>query len=363
MKISIIIPCYNAANILSRCVNSILKQSFQDWEVLLVNDGSVDSTGDICNRYALLDSRIKVIHKGNGGVSSARNIGMASAHGEYITFIDADDYIEPNYLQCLQSRYHADFVISGFRNNREIDFIPQSLFLTGRTFIENIHSVIEHKYLLYTPWAKLFKRDIIEANHIYFDCNLRYGEDTIFCYEYLLSCTNLEIVASDGYFYDGEWGGGKKYVMTYDEVMYLDSREISLLRQINTRFKSNLDLKYRGYHVSMLSNLYEHYTDIDTYKMYCTTHGIMPMHLFFNERDLSYIFWGLVDLDAKYSYLNRKDYIVYMHKLSHFMTLPTNILYNYSLKMRIVHWNLRHGLFCLNYIILGVLHKWKKQKH
>lgn len=99
--ILIIIPVYNAEKTLSRCVDSILSQIYHDFTLILVDDGSQDGSGKICDGYAEKDSRIKVIHKENGGVSSARNAGLAISAGEYITFLDADDTVPNDYLSCL----------------------------------------------------------------------------------------------------------------------------------------------------------------------------------------------------------------------------------------------------------------------
>lgn len=111
--ISIIVPVYQAELTLSRCIESITGQSYLNWELLLINDGSSDSSGEICNKYSEKDPRIKVYHKINGGVSSARNLGLDKASGEFVTFIDSDDWIEPHtldlYVRC-QQKYDADVV-------------------------------------------------------------------------------------------------------------------------------------------------------------------------------------------------------------------------------------------------------------
>ena len=102
-KISVIIPVYNAEKTLHRCIDSILAQTFSDFEVLLIDDGSKDKSGEICDEYARKDSRIKVCHKENGGVSSARNTGLSKAMGEYVIHCDADDFIEPEMLDlCIE---------------------------------------------------------------------------------------------------------------------------------------------------------------------------------------------------------------------------------------------------------------------
>ena len=109
--ISVIVPVYNAEKYLKECIRSILNQTIQNLELILVNDGSTDGSGYICDEYINKDNRIKVIHKENGGVSSARNMGISEATGEYFTFVDSDDYLEPNALEILYNDiiiYNAD---------------------------------------------------------------------------------------------------------------------------------------------------------------------------------------------------------------------------------------------------------------
>ena len=113
--ISIIIPVYNSEKTLNRCVNSILNQTFMDWELLLVDDGSTDKSGKICDQYALKDFRIRVFHKKNGGVSSARNTGLDYAIGSWITFVDSDDFIDATFLDTLIRLQSSDLCISGIQ--------------------------------------------------------------------------------------------------------------------------------------------------------------------------------------------------------------------------------------------------------
>ncbi|MEH7309214.1 glycosyltransferase, partial [Neobacillus drentensis] len=122
--ISIIVPIYNVEQFLPNCIDSILIQSFTDFELILVNDGSTDRSGEICDLYARMDNRIKVIHKPNGGVSSARNKGIDISKGNYIAFVDPDDTIEPKmYDVLLQSalRYKADIVVCPYKAINLID--------------------------------------------------------------------------------------------------------------------------------------------------------------------------------------------------------------------------------------------------
>jgi glycosyltransferase involved in cell wall biosynthesis len=113
VKISVIIPVYNAADFLSRAVGSVLMQEFDDFEVILVDDGSTDGSAAICDEFAAHDERVRVIHKENGGVSSARNAGLDAAHGEFVMFVDADDAIKDDSLVNMYS-FNSDFVLAGF---------------------------------------------------------------------------------------------------------------------------------------------------------------------------------------------------------------------------------------------------------
>lgn len=117
IRISVIVPVYNAENYLNRCIESVLTQTYTDWQMVLVDDGSKDESLKVCQKYADLDSRISVIHQENAGPGIARNTGIAAANGDYIVFIDSDDYIEKEYFQLLSG--HDEDVV--FINVRDVD--------------------------------------------------------------------------------------------------------------------------------------------------------------------------------------------------------------------------------------------------
>lgn len=120
MKISIICPVYKAEKYLHKCIESIIAQTLTDWELILVDDGSPDSSGELCDKYAIQDSRIRIIHKQNEGVSVARQTGLDAAHGEYVIHVDSDDWVEPNMLEELYKKAKqddADIVICDYFNN------------------------------------------------------------------------------------------------------------------------------------------------------------------------------------------------------------------------------------------------------
>lgn len=175
---SIIVPVYNTEQFLDKCVSSILAQTYNDFELILVDDGSTDNSPNMCDIYAEKDFRIKVIHKKNGGVSSARNCGIDAAKGTYIWFVDSDDYIEPFSLQRLfevQNSHNAELYVF---NNRSVCELST----------ENINDFFRKYYFTYAlgfePWNKLYKRDIIKANNLQFDTQEKIGEDLLFNINY-----------------------------------------------------------------------------------------------------------------------------------------------------------------------------------
>lgn len=187
--ISIIVPIYNAGDALNRCIDSVLNQTFHDWELLLIDDGCTDKSGEICDEYSIKDQRIQVFHKPNGGVSSARNIGLNHAKGEWIVFVDADDFVKESYLSHIleHSRKNVDLVISyaEIHNGDDIKKESYPSKLVDNTNFESIF--IENDMHWHTsPWSKLYKRNIIEEHHIRFCEGMHIGEDAVFLYSYML---------------------------------------------------------------------------------------------------------------------------------------------------------------------------------
>lgn len=187
-KISIIVPVYNAEKYLHRCIDSILNQTFIDFEVLLINDGSTDSSGVICDEYAKKDSRIKVFHKRNGGVSSARNIGVVNMTGEYCIHCDSDDYMEYNLLEEVYScarRHSADMVIFDyyvdFDETKQVKYAkPTSL--DPLSVCKDILGTKLHG----STWNKLLKTETIKDSNLLFKESISYCEDVLFNVEFLL---------------------------------------------------------------------------------------------------------------------------------------------------------------------------------
>lgn len=209
-QISVIVPVYNSAKWLGRCVDSIMAQTFGDFELLLIDDGSTDGSADFCDSYAARDARISVLHKANGGVSSARNEGIALSRGEYITFVDSDDWLEPDYLQCLHNGIgNADLAICDFQAEGSDEKWQQSIrpgLVQPEDFTDFIMATYPACHLT-APWIKLFRRSIIERHGLRFDSRLDTMEDTLFVLDYLryagtIACSNRKL-----YHYRRDGGG------------------------------------------------------------------------------------------------------------------------------------------------------------
>lgn len=181
--ISIILPVYNASATLARAIDSILAQSFADFELIAVDDGSSDGSRVILDAFAQKDPRIRVYHKSNGGASSARNLGLEHVRGEYVTFCDADDYVDSNWLQAFADNLDDnDVVIQGWKYVRE-DVVP--------IYYENTPSDPAHAADVMSGmesfgflWNKCFRANIIHENHICFNENYKFLEDEEFICHY-----------------------------------------------------------------------------------------------------------------------------------------------------------------------------------
>ena len=185
-KISVIVPVYNVEQYLERCVDSIINQTYKNLEIILVNDGSTDNSGQLCDELAKKDSRIRVIHKENGGVSEARNFGVKEISGEYVIFIDSDDYINKRMINVLYSQIkleEADVSVCGVMNVYENNHIPQARNINEYLILNNEGFLSEYLKGERIPggiWNKLIKSSI--AKSIDFPVGLIY-EDAYYHYE------------------------------------------------------------------------------------------------------------------------------------------------------------------------------------
>lgn len=169
--ISIIVPIYKVADLLPRCVESVLGQTYTDWELILVDDGSPDNSGDIAEEYAKTDSRIHVIHKTNGGLSDARNAGILTAKGRYLTFLDSDDWINERYLEKLLQILEetgvdmsvCNFLRTATETLPEAPVTPNTLTFTSKQALDHILYFGEFHEQMIVAWGKLYKTELFEG--------------------------------------------------------------------------------------------------------------------------------------------------------------------------------------------------------
>ena len=190
--ISVIVPVYNVAALLPRCIDSLLNQKFTDCEVLLVDDGSTDGSGDICDEYGRKDARVRVFHQPNGGVSKARNRGIDEAQGEWITFVDSDDYVTTEYLSDMYACVSSGIalVINSFKHIREngemlYDYdLPKGVKVYSTS---DFALLVKEQYVSqrgYT-FSKLFNKQMLDDRSIRFNHEMNFNEDWVFLFCYL----------------------------------------------------------------------------------------------------------------------------------------------------------------------------------
>ena len=202
---SIIVPIYNAEQYIQKCVESVLCQTYADFELILVDDGSIDNSGDICDQLALSDARIKVYHSANGGVAHARNIGLRNSQGDWICFLDADDYVGKNWLKAYEECLDGDLIVQGCKI---VDpDLSESLLLPLQNVVEyderyTLVKELSEKGLLNQPWNKCYKADIIREHNLLFVEGVQLSEDLIFVLDFLNISTKLRTMPVAEYIYN-----------------------------------------------------------------------------------------------------------------------------------------------------------------
>ena len=191
-KISIIVPIYNTEQYLPRCIDSILSQSLTDFELLLIDDGSIDGGGAICDAYAEKDNRVRVFHKENGGVSSARNLGLNEAKGKWVCFVDSDDELMPNALQVMVGRAYdgVDLVMAGYEVYNDVGEKTYSIekcisnLIPNESAVKEMYAPTDYRYQGYIS-SKLFRLSLICLNSIRFAENIFFNEDRLFVTQFI----------------------------------------------------------------------------------------------------------------------------------------------------------------------------------
>lgn len=276
-KISIIVPVYNAEKYLNRCVDSILSQTFGNFEVLLIDDGSNDKSGKICDKYAQKDCRVKVFHKENGGVSSARNFGIKNVQGSFVTFIDSDDFVDKDFLESLVAS-DSDFVYTGYKIfgafNKDVGINENKKYNANDFMLCLMHTYEKSAITLYGmqyPWAKLFKYSIIRENELFFDEKMKYAEDSCFVWSYLCHCFSVSQVKSSTYNYRVE-NRKSGYKLSAKELKYHIEQYCDVLMTVEHTF---------GFY----SSRYVDFIKCDYFYQFCNYLSCIPYVKFNKEID------------------------------------------------------------------------------
>lgn len=243
--VSIIVPVYNAEKTIGRCIDSILGQQYTDFELLLVDDGSKDGSGAICDSYALADSRVQVIHKENTGVSDTRNIGISRARGVYLQFLDSDDWITPDATKLLveaAGEHNCDLVISDFyrvvgeRVSRKGD-IDEDRVLTREEYAA--HMMEQPADFYYgVLWNKLYRRDIVADHHLQMDPEISWCEDFMFNLEYIRHAQRFYALQVPIYYYVKTKGSLASQSLSISKTIRM---KLMLFEYYNQFYKSVLD--------------------------------------------------------------------------------------------------------------------------
>ncbi len=252
--VTVIIPVYNVEKYLDTCIRSVIQQSYENWELILVDDGSADNSPRICDDYAASDGRIKVYHNENHGASYSRNFGIDYSRGRYLTFIDSDDWIDENYVANLVKAMEetgSDLAISPYYlayPNRAVLYGANKRKLTGILKKD----LVKLYRLTCGPWGKLYRKDIVCNKGLRFPLGRSYSEDRVFNYKYLQSIQKYCYVDTPQYHYR-QWGEAslskQKSLKAFDDAMYALKAERDFLQAMHA------EGKYEMLHTSVLEYL------------------------------------------------------------------------------------------------------------
>ena len=282
--VSIILPVYNAQSHIARCLDSICAQTWKDLEIIVLNDGSKDQSLPVCQEYRSRDQRILLVDKANSGVSDTRNLGLKLASGEYVQFVDSDDYIDPDFTQNLVTaaqKHHADLVIAPYKmvipagaskpeqvlekiqedlgvmsvarppEVREYGFLPQGVY-DKDTFARRLMDK-PASYFYSVLWNKLYRRDLLVEHDIQFTSEMRWAEDLVFNMQYIQYAETFVSIDKAGYY----------YVQNPQSICHTQINPASIVQNKIQTFRYYKDLYTRlGMYEEVWPQLYKFLVDI-----------------------------------------------------------------------------------------------------
>ena len=244
--ITIIVPIYNASKYLRQCLETLHQQSYNKIEILLINDGSTDNSEIVCKEFVKKDSRFKYIFKHNGGVSSARNIGIEQAKGDYIIFVDSDDFCDSNMLDSVLSELTKNTLLCfgyfrAFKNKQEKEVLNES---QQQNINKNMYKyIIDSESIGGYLWNKVFDAHIIKNHNIKFDEKIHFMEDMLFVIEYTKYITKIKYIEKPLYFYRMRKSGASGNLFNSKNLSMLEALKI-LIEKFQENKEINILLKY-----------------------------------------------------------------------------------------------------------------------
>lgn len=351
--ISIIVPVYNSSGYLRTCIDSILSQSYKNWELILVDDGSKDLSGAICDDYAVEDSRIVAIHIENSGVSAARNVGLDMAKGDWVTFIDSDDYIFPCFLNNLLKAKDYDLVAGGVKFSTGWNHIPHELFVKKEEMRCHMEQIIGDGFF-YSVWGKLYKRSIINDNNIRFDRSMKLGEDGYFVSCYVAQCQSISLVPFSDYYYNCP-SQVRKYELTIDELNYHNALLKDGRDRMHNTFGYFIDDRHYDCLLYALRDLYIDYTDkfcLDYIRLYYD--GLLSSSLQANV--LKTLFKNGVKIVVENIKENKiLEAKTQIRRMRHFCQLPLSKYKGLTTSSNILFFLIRLNLVSIVFVLLYLL--------
>lgn len=282
-QLSIIIPIYNAAPYLQKCLDSILAQAYTDYEVLLIDDGSTDGSADVCRDYAARDGRLSYLHKENGGVSSARNMGIRQAVGQFVCFVDADDWLQPDMLSTVMQTSSEMADITFYGANKVQDGVVTETITFPDAFYDERNNIEQAIYQLRYAgerdvfgwtWDKVMRADIIRTHGIMFREDVSFREDELFAFEYCRHIKSLRVIDRALYNYRVLDSG-----LTHTGMKRTDYLPSSIALEESLKYYSHSALREH-----MLSSITA-YRAIDIYKSEgCCIHGKLSDYMQLAQR-------------------------------------------------------------------------------
>lgn len=265
--ISIIIPVYKVEKYLPKCIESILSQTFTNFELLLIDDGSPDNSGKICDKYQKKDSRIKVFHQSNKGVSAARNLGLNKANGEWIAFCDSDDWVEIDWLESYTNiilNNNFDIIFQGYISENKNKSSTHYLKNSSQGYLDAIY-LLEKEDLLGWTCCKILKRSIIQQHRIQFEESLSLSEDLLFTLKFCIYANSLFVLPLAKYHYVSHSDSLINKIYSYEElykrnILIRDARLLLLNKHkysVETEYENFIKEKYYADIIHSLKSVYK----------------------------------------------------------------------------------------------------------